>query len=191
MKQKKCIAGILLLGAVCAQANNYEVTSPDGRLAVKVEYVDGKQCIINKKGWQISESVTLFILCFNPFFPRIGYLLELLVFEDQSICICMIDGNWLLSANLFCKNLLTQVVQDIILDSALYWTGTKLRVVSYLCQILDSCRCPAKFEALRLQHLLGSVHLQLHNLGNLILGQWLEGDDVVDTVQKLRTEGLA
>jgi len=49
MKQKKCIAGILLLGAVCAQANNYEVTSPDGRLAVKVEYVDGKQCIINKK----------------------------------------------------------------------------------------------------------------------------------------------
>lgn len=61
MKQKKCIVGILLLGAVCAQANNYEVTSPDGRLAVKVEYVDGKQCIINKKGWQISESVTLFI----------------------------------------------------------------------------------------------------------------------------------
>ena len=49
MKQKFCIAGILLLGAVCAQANNYEVTSPDGRLAVKVEYVDGKQCIINKK----------------------------------------------------------------------------------------------------------------------------------------------
>lgn len=47
MKQKKCIAGILLLGAVCAQANNYEVTSPDGRLAVKVECVDGKQCIIN------------------------------------------------------------------------------------------------------------------------------------------------
>ena len=41
MKQKKCIAGILLLGAVCAQANNYEVTSPDGRLAVKVECVDG------------------------------------------------------------------------------------------------------------------------------------------------------
>lgn len=68
MKQKKCIAGILLLGAICAQANNYEVTSPDGRLAVKVECVDGKQCIINKKGWQISESVTLFILCFNPFF---------------------------------------------------------------------------------------------------------------------------
>ena len=50
MKQKFCIAGILLLGVVCAQANNYEVTSPDGRLAVKVEYVDGKQCIINKKG---------------------------------------------------------------------------------------------------------------------------------------------
>lgn len=68
MKQKKCIADILLLGAVCVQANNYEVTSPDGRLAVKVECVDGKQCMINKKGWQISESVTLFILCFNPFF---------------------------------------------------------------------------------------------------------------------------
>ena len=110
MKQKKCIVGILLFGAVCAQANNYEVTSPDGRLAVRWGVLMEKQCIINKKGWQISESVTLFILCFNPFFPRIGYLLELLVFENQSICICMIDGNWLLSANLFCKNLLTQVV---------------------------------------------------------------------------------
>ena len=42
MKQKFYITGILLLGAVCAQANNYEVTSPDGRLAVKVECVDGK-----------------------------------------------------------------------------------------------------------------------------------------------------
>ena len=49
MKQKKCIADILLLGAVCVQANNYEVTSPDGRLAVKVECVDGKRCMINKK----------------------------------------------------------------------------------------------------------------------------------------------
>ena len=37
---------------------------------------------------------------------------------DYDICICMIDGNWFLSANLFCKNLLTQVVQDIILDSS-------------------------------------------------------------------------
>ena len=49
MKQKNCIADILLLGAVCVQANNYEVTSPDGRLAVKVECVDGKRCMINKK----------------------------------------------------------------------------------------------------------------------------------------------
>lgn len=69
------------------------------------EYLDELEFLADTAG-----TVTLFILCFNPFFPRIGYLLELLVFEDQSICICMIDGNWLLSANLFCKNLLTQVV---------------------------------------------------------------------------------
>lgn len=30
MKQKIFIASILLLGTVCVQANNYEVTSPDG-----------------------------------------------------------------------------------------------------------------------------------------------------------------
>ena len=110
MKQKKCIVGVLLLGAVCAQANNYEVHHLMADWRSRWSVLMEKQCIINKKGWQISESVTLFILCFNPFFLRIGYLLELLVFEDQSICICMIDGNWLLSANLFCKNLLTQVV---------------------------------------------------------------------------------
>ena len=49
MKQKLLYCCILLLVAVCSQANNYEVTSPDGRLAVKVERVDGKQCIVNKK----------------------------------------------------------------------------------------------------------------------------------------------
>ena len=58
MKQKNCIADILLLGAVCVQANNYEVTSPDGRLAVKVECVDGKRCMINKKERVCHKSVT-------------------------------------------------------------------------------------------------------------------------------------
>lgn len=62
MKQKNCIADILLLGAVCVQANNYEVTSPDGRLAVKVECVDGKRCMINKKegGRYLNLSPSLF-----------------------------------------------------------------------------------------------------------------------------------
>lgn len=46
MKQKNCIASILLLGMVCVQANNYEVTLPDGRLAVKVECVDGNAKVV-------------------------------------------------------------------------------------------------------------------------------------------------
>lgn len=81
MKQKNCIAGILLLGAVCAQANNYEVTSSDGRLAVKVERVDGKQCIINKKGGRyLNLSPSLFyvsirffrglVICWNYWFLK-------------------------------------------------------------------------------------------------------------------------
>ena len=42
MKQKSFLSGILLLCAVCAQANNYTVTSPDGKLAVNVECKEGK-----------------------------------------------------------------------------------------------------------------------------------------------------
>ena len=42
MKQKKILSGILLLSAICAQANNYTVTSPDGKLAVNVECKEGK-----------------------------------------------------------------------------------------------------------------------------------------------------
>ena len=41
MKQKKILSGILLLSAICAQANNYTVTSPDGKLAVNVECKEG------------------------------------------------------------------------------------------------------------------------------------------------------
>ena len=40
--QKSILTSILLLGALCAQANNYTVTSPDGKLAVNVECKEGK-----------------------------------------------------------------------------------------------------------------------------------------------------
>ena len=69
MKQKKCIASILLLGTVCVQANNYEVTSPDGRLAVKVECVDGKRCMINKKR-VCHKSMAHPLLCYLLYNPR-------------------------------------------------------------------------------------------------------------------------
>ena len=42
MKQKSFLSGILLLSALCVQANNYTVTSPDGKLAVNVECKEGK-----------------------------------------------------------------------------------------------------------------------------------------------------
>ena len=42
MKQKKILRGIVFVRATCAQANNYTVTSPDGKLAVNVECKEGK-----------------------------------------------------------------------------------------------------------------------------------------------------
>ena len=40
--QKSILSSILLLGAVCAQANNYTVTSPNGKLVMKVKCEGGK-----------------------------------------------------------------------------------------------------------------------------------------------------
>ena len=42
MMQKSILASILLLGAVCAHANNYTVESPDGKLVVNVSCEGGK-----------------------------------------------------------------------------------------------------------------------------------------------------
>lgn len=42
MKQKNGITGIYLLGALAAQAGNYTVKSPDGKLAVNVSCEGGK-----------------------------------------------------------------------------------------------------------------------------------------------------
>lgn len=42
MKQKIGITGIYLLGALAAQAGNYTVKSPDGKLAVNVSCEGGK-----------------------------------------------------------------------------------------------------------------------------------------------------
>lgn len=81
MKQKFCIAGILLLGAVCAQANNYEVTSHDGRLAVKVSVLM-ENCVksIKKGGRFLNLSPSLFyvsirffrglVICWNYWFLK-------------------------------------------------------------------------------------------------------------------------
>ena len=40
--QKSILSSILLLGAVCAQANNYTVTSPNGKLVMNVKCEGGK-----------------------------------------------------------------------------------------------------------------------------------------------------
>ena len=54
MKQKSFLSGILLLSAICAQANNYTVTSPDGKLAVNVECKEGKAFYtVNYEGKQM------------------------------------------------------------------------------------------------------------------------------------------
>ena len=44
MKQKIGIAGIYLLGALAAQAGNYTVKSPDGKLAVNVSCEGARVC---------------------------------------------------------------------------------------------------------------------------------------------------
>ena len=44
MKQKIGIAGIYLLGALTAQAGNYTVKSPDGKLAVNVSCEGARVC---------------------------------------------------------------------------------------------------------------------------------------------------
>ena len=103
----------------------------------------------------------------------------------------MVDGDRFLTTDFLGEDLLAQVVQYIVLYCALYRACAKLWIVAHLCQILDGGRSPAKFEALRSQHLLDSVHLKLNHLANLLFGERLEGDDVVDTVQELRTEGLS
>ena len=54
MKQKSFLSGILLLSALCAQANNYTETSPDGKLAVNVECKEGKAFYtVNYEGKQM------------------------------------------------------------------------------------------------------------------------------------------
>lgn len=51
MKQKIGITGIYLLGALAAQAGNYTVKSPDGKLAVNVSCEGGKGLLSSiKKG---------------------------------------------------------------------------------------------------------------------------------------------
>ena len=60
MNQKKILSGILLLSAICAQANNYTVTSPDGKLAVNVECKEGKAFYtVNYDGKQMLGSSAL------------------------------------------------------------------------------------------------------------------------------------
>ena len=113
----------------------------------------------------------------------------LLILENQATLSGVVDGNRTLTAHLLGKDLLAQVIEHIILDGTLYRTSTKLWIVAYLSQILDGSWSPAEVEALWLKHLLNPVHLELYHAGYLLLGERLEGDDVVDTIQELWAEG--
>ncbi len=110
----------------------------------------------------------------------------LLVLEYQSAFLGVIDGDWLLTTYFFGKNLLTQVVQYVILNSTLYRTAPNSRVVTYLGKITDSDRSPAEIKALRLQHLLGSIHLQSTTLA---ICSWVRGLKVMISSIRFRNSG--
>lgn len=88
--QKSILSSILLLGAVCAQANNYTVTSPNGKLVMNVKCEGGKASYtVDLNGKQMlaasalglvanygdfSQGLTMGALkgapFYGPFFPR-------------------------------------------------------------------------------------------------------------------------
>ena len=76
-----------------------------------------------------------------------------------------------------------------MLDGTFHRTGAEVGVVALLCQELDGLVGNLQLDALRFQHVRHPLHLQAHHVGYLLLRQLLEGDNLVDTVQELRSHG--
>ena len=76
------------------------------------------------------------------------------------------------------------------MDSPFHRTCTELRVEAHVSKEVDSLRCDVECNVLFGKHLLHCGYLQAHHVGNLFLGEWQEHYRLVDTVEKLRANGL-
>ena len=101
----------------------------------------------------------------------------------------LIDDDGFFAMYLVGENLTRQVVEHELLDGSLDGTGTEVGIVALLGEIVDGLWRALEADALRFKHVGDLLHLQADNVGNLLLGELLEGDDLVDTVQELGTHG--
>ena len=116
------------------------------------------------------------------------YYIGILIPEYEAVAE-VVDDDGLVAVDFVGKEFFRQVVEHELLDGALDGTGTEVGVVTLLCQEGNGLRRAFEADALRFEHVGHAFHLQTYNVGNLFFRERCEGDDLVDTVQELRTHG--
>ena len=81
-----------------------------------------------------------------------------------------------------------QGVLEPLLDDPLEWASAVERVVPFVGDCLSGGIGNHQADFLLIELLPQALELQVHDAGNLLLGQRLEDDDLVDAVEKLRQE---
>src|SRR5215470_14331536 len=94
-------------------------------------------------------------------------------------------------ANLAGDQLATQRRLQFALDKPLEWPRSERRIVAALGQVVSRPVGQLELDLALLQPLAQPDQLHIDNLAQLVARQWMEHDDLVDAVQKLRPKALA
>ena len=93
-----------------------------------------------------------------------------------------VDGDGGVAADGSGKHLLREVVEQVVLDGSLHWACTILRVEALTGKELEGAVSEGHGDAVVGQHLADSVDLQSDDAEALLLGERLEGNDLVASV---------
>jgi len=115
--------------------------------------------------------------------------MELFLFcADSKLSVFHIQHNGISGMYITGKDLLGCQCLHIILEITFQRTRTVNRIITIVHYHLFGSICKLQGKFLVSQTVTEFLYHQINDLANVILGQWLEHDDLIQTVQKLRTE---
>src|SRR5260221_20349 len=120
-----------------------------------------------------------------------GFFLRLLSYgHHDELAVLRVDLDRIAIANGAIENATGDAVLDFLLNDALEGACSKLRVEAHLCQ-----QIPCSIGELQRDVPLGqaraqAIDLDVHNVLQLLTRDLMEDDDLIDAVDKLRTEAL-
>src|SRR5690606_1783192 len=110
--------------------------------------------------------------------------------KHQSAFFKIIQSNAVAVIYIASQNFFGKFIQNFLLKDSFQRPGSETRVITFVHDVLNGIFCSCHQNTFFLQHLIETSQLILNTFSNFLSSQRLEKHHFIDSVQKLRTQGL-